>query len=268
MIDIRKCVNESKKLEEALKKNAESHKNYKTYTSMERALDLLLTGNVYLSNGSNWNDTKDKAQMQKKDAFGISFSYSTRENVAMWMLYGDQRAEKGAAINYLPSVIRALLSVEEIEAGNFDKAGKFCCIEKIGHRDVELFLTDIVYVDERKISKDDNKIKDSRKEENDLSSFVNITVQERHAIVDKEILTSNRNIFCKAYPWAYENECRLITRLKRSYQLESEFSHIRLRIPQGLLRKMRNNRIIRSPKYAGTEYGEKSEITGEIDWEI
>ena len=73
-------------IENGLKNNAEAHRNYKLYTSMGNALGIILTGHLYISNGENWNDVPDRNQMQEKDSFGLCFSCSTVENIAMWML--------------------------------------------------------------------------------------------------------------------------------------------------------------------------------------
>jgi len=50
---------DSGKLACFLKKKAESSRNLKVYTSMERALGILVSGDIYLTPGSTWNDEED-----------------------------------------------------------------------------------------------------------------------------------------------------------------------------------------------------------------
>ena len=70
-----------KRIPEFLQDNGTRHINYKTYTSMEAALEFLLDGYLFVSDGSVWNDKADRNQMSDQKAYGKSFSFSTRENV-------------------------------------------------------------------------------------------------------------------------------------------------------------------------------------------
>ena len=97
---LKDMISTSSDLSEGLKQNGLSHVNYKNYTTIERAMDLLLSGYVYLCDGSAWNDTVDREYMKARKAYGMCFSYSTRESVAMWMLYGGNRGKTGAILNF------------------------------------------------------------------------------------------------------------------------------------------------------------------------
>ena len=73
-----------------LSKNGLQHRRYKMYTSMERALEILRSGNMYFSTGRNWNDLQDRELMSRGRQYGGCYSWSTVENIAMWMLYGAE----------------------------------------------------------------------------------------------------------------------------------------------------------------------------------
>ena len=49
-----------------------------------------------ISNGANWNDVNDRTLMEANNAYGLCLSCSTRENIAMWMLYGANHGKEGA----------------------------------------------------------------------------------------------------------------------------------------------------------------------------
>ena len=124
-----------------------SHRSYKCYTSMDRALAFLLDGHLYLGNGDRWNDVRDRRFMKGKGAYSMCFSYSTDESMAMWMLYGADRGRNGAVIDFLPSVIKTALEVSSLEVGKFDSSNQFKCITPITktNNDFKIFLTDVVY---------------------------------------------------------------------------------------------------------------------------
>ena len=62
-------ISTSEELDGLLKHNGKLHKNYKMYTSMEQAMSFLLSGNLYLTNGSNWNDKDDRELMKIRNTF-------------------------------------------------------------------------------------------------------------------------------------------------------------------------------------------------------
>lgn len=66
-------ISTSEELDGLLKHNGKLHKNYKMYTSMEQAMSFLLSGNLYLTNGSNWNDKDDRELMKIRNTFAKSF---------------------------------------------------------------------------------------------------------------------------------------------------------------------------------------------------
>lgn len=246
-------------LEKGLKENGGSHKNYRMYTSMDRALEFLLSGVLILGDGQKWNDKLDRNNMKRKEAFAACLSYSTSENIAMWMLYSGDNGKNGAVLNFFPSVIKAFTKLETIELGRFeddknqDKTSKeFKASYELSaaSKDFKVFLTDVVYIEE-------------------LKNKVRLSYSGNYKSVDREML-AHKDIFFKKYPWSYEQECRLVVRLSDEWQMkavENDLSNVRLKLPKDVLAKMKEDRLIRSPIYSGlVGYGVKSSLTGEVDW--
>ena len=148
MITLKEMIIKNIPLSEGLKKNGEQHRSYDMYTSMERALGVLLNGEIFLSNGANWNDVNDRYLMDIKKSYALCLSCSTRENIAMWMLYGAEHGKKGAMLKLYPSVMKELVNVETIELGKFKGNGTFSVgYELKNKKDFEAYLTDVVYTD-------------------------------------------------------------------------------------------------------------------------
>lgn len=247
-------VKDSNMLSKALQKNGEAHTNYKAYMPMERALSFLLTGDLYLSNGAKWNDKNDREQM-KESFFARSFSYSTSENIAMWMLYGGNRGKNGAMLNFYPKIIKEALNTSVLTIGKFGTDGIFeeCPEYKVVRKDnFDIFITDVIYFE---------NLKDDK---------VNITLADEHVVVKKAII-DHADIFSKKFPWSYEKECRLVVCLSDAIikDIPKDYDTVRIKISEPLLKKMRNNRLFRSPIYQnGTDYGVPSKLTGEVEWDI
>ncbi|MCQ2496025.1 MAG: hypothetical protein MJ131_05480 [Lachnospiraceae bacterium] len=247
-------ISDSNSLAKALRFNGGLHQNYKVYTSMERALAFLLTGKIYLSDGQKWNDKEDRISMNEKKVYGHSFSCSTKENIAMWMLYSGEHGKKGAVIDFLPSVIKSILDIDTVELGLFDGNGQFDKKYKLKKTDgsFDLFMTDVLYVDLCK-----NKAK--------------ITVRNDHATVNPPILVHD-DIFCKNYAWSYEVESRLVLRLSdeiNKIAQNEKLTSIRITLPDKYLNRMRKDRLIRSPLYTeGVETGRLSELNKNVIWDI
>lgn len=248
------CITNATVLAKALKKNGKSHKSYKSYMSMERALGFLLSGDLFLFDGSNWNDMDDIRKMEGKKVFGKSFSYSTCENVAMWMLYGDQGGKKGAMLDFLPSVRDEIIKTQIIDIGIFTEKGKFKKFETLNaeKNEFEIFFTDMLYYEELSNGK------------------VRLTLADEHCTTQDKVL-NHPDIFCKEYPWAYEKECRLVVKLSEEWanRIKRENLYVtRIKVSEKSLNKMRNNRLIRSPIYEnGVENGVPSTLTGDVKWD-
>lgn len=254
MRKLKDCVGSSRALSEALQENGATHKNYKTYTSMERALGLLQSGQLYLFDGSKWNDTCDQKAMKIKGTFAKSFSWSTTENIAMWMLYGGSKGKKGAMLNFYPSTIEELMSLKNIDLGSFEVNGKFKVANTLSAPDdYKIFVTDVIYTEDCKNEK------------------VKLTLGDDHITASKTVLDDN-NIFCKKYPWSYERECRLVVDLSETWKeqaVRDKLNCVRLTISEPSLRRLRADRLIRSPIYSnGTDNGKPSLLTGDVEWDL
>ena len=265
-------VADSEILSKNLKHNSLLHRNYKLYTSTEIAFAFLVDGYLMLSDGTMWNDTPDSKQMKSKMAYGKCFSWSTRENIAMWMLYGDRCGKNGVALSFLPSVLKSICDVEEIEIVRVIPGESVQLINTIRKEtDYDLFFTDVIYEDA--VSK---------------GEFI-ITYNEQHEKVKDEIL-NHEDIFRKRYEWKYENECRLIVKptdsgiakinkAKDTVKAENEkraaevpgsrngYVTLRLKVPK--YRELTEGRFIRSPVYQGKAlYGVQSALQGQVNWEL
>ena len=270
MIKLKDMVTDSNALAEGLKNNGKCHQNYKIYLPMERALSFLLSGNLYLSTGDRWNDLTDQALMDFKNVYARCFSCSTRENIAMWMLYSGNLGKNGAALNFLPSVMQDILH-SKISLGRFEK-GRFNPVYKdieSDKKNFDIFLSDVLYVDEC-FSKEKRDILKEKARHEDKDA-VKITLGDEHVTVDNSII-DHEDICIKNISWSYERECRLVVRLKQRWCLKAKeegLNTIQIRLSAESLRKMNKDRLIRSPIYQGlAEDGKDSELTGTVKWNL
>ena len=254
MMTLKEMIQNNIPLSEGLKINAKQHRSDDMYTSMERALGILLNGEIYLSNGATWNDVNDRYLMDSKKSYAICLSCSTRENIAMWMLYGAEHGKKGAMLRLYPSVMKDLVNVDTIELGKFNKDGKF----SIGHvlknkKDFEAYLTDVVYTDPCNGGK------------------VRITEGESHITVDESVL-EDPEVFHKNYAWSYEKECRYVIKLKEKWNVTAKkegLTFVRVKMSNSSIKKMSEDRLVRSPVYSGgVAFGVCSALLGDVDWNL
>lgn len=249
---LKESVKDSEDLAQMLKDNGERHQNYKIYTSMERALSFLITGHFFLTNGEKWNDSNDREQLKKKELYSTCMSWSTKENVAMWMLYGRST---GALLNFYPSVLKEILACEKVSLGYFAETGIFVKQETLfkASGDYEMFLSDVIYFDECEGNK------------------VRLSVGEDHVTAEKSLLW-NKDIVSKNYAWSYERECRLSLRLSDACKIRINMESLKavcIDVSEPALRKMRIDRLIRSPIYSGgAEAGLESDLSGSVKWSI
>ena len=232
----------------ALKQKGINHKSYKFYTSMKNACKFRENGYIYLSNGQNWNDIVDRDQMTEKRVYGKCFSYYSKENIAMWMLYGENGGKEGAMIELNKQHINNILNCISVDLGSFQGAVGYVASKTLQKGEFEIFFSDIIYTDE---SKSNNKYC--------------ITLADDHANVHKKIL-NNQDIFCKDYAWSYERETRLIIRPLGKHKndpLNSQYSYARIKIP------LENIRIVRSPIYSGKiNIGNYSYLNNKVSWDL
>lgn len=234
-----------------LQENGCQHRRYKMYTSMERALGILFSGNMYFSNGHTWNDLQDRKLMERCHQYGGCFSWSTVENIAMWMLYGGECGKKGAMLDFPQSIMLELLKSENIELGFFEK-GEFVPKATLSAgKDFTIGLTDVVY--SQFSSKGDK---------------VTLTLGDEHIIVPADML-DHEEIFHKYYAWAYEHECRLIIHINQDIMTGQEMPPIaRIHLSDAALRTMKGN-LYRSPVFNGSsDLGQPSKLYQQVEWSL
>lgn len=253
MNNLKDIITDSAALAAGLRANGELHISYKMYTSIERALAVIVTGEIFLSNGSRWNDTYDREMMKAKNSFGVCMSCSTSENIAMWMLYSGEHGKRGAMLDFPRSVMTDILKSRTLELGTFNSRGTFEAKHELTGDDFEIFLTDVLYTDECK------------------NGRLNVTLRDDHATVDKKVL-KNKDIFHKNYGWSYEKECRLIVKLSDDMTAAANKEHlgaVRIKLSPASKRKMSEDRLYRSPVFAGgVSAGKESALTGGIEWDV
>lgn len=266
MKDLKSLIGKMDDLEAGLMHNGLRHQNYKVYTSMDKALQFMLTGELYFSDGSYWNDVLDREQMALKESYALCTSFSTKENVAMWMLYADNRGKNGVVINLPNRIVKQLVNVQELQICKVSRGYKDEIKEIVPKDDFfSVYCTDILYTSE--IKTDSTRIK--------------IYCNGENQTVSKSWLKCNR-IFSKKYEWKYENESRIviepskylldkIKKHKKSIEEENKTnktdSYLVLKLKIPLSRKFKEDRIIRSPVYEGSiSYGEDSALINEIIW--
>lgn len=253
MEKLKDMIKDSNTLEKGLRKNGSSHMSYKLYTSIERALAIIVTGELYLSNGASWNDINDRDLMKAKNSYAMCMSCSTSENIAMWMLYSGKHGKQGAMLDFSRSVMNEILKSEVIELGKFNTRGTFEPIHMLYKDDFEIFLTDVLYIDECKDGK------------------VIVTFRDEHVTTEKKVL-KGKDIFYKNYGWSYEKECRLTVRLSDdafAVSCAEKLGAIRIRLSPPAMKKMNAERLYRSPIFVGgVSVGKESALTGGIEWDL
>ena len=257
MKKLREMKTSPEALRNGLRENALRHRNYNMYTAMDRAMCLILTGNLYISNGQTWNDKLDREIMQKHAAFGICMSCSTIESMAMWMLYSGDKGKNGALVRFSPSIINEIVESLTVELGGFDGCGKFIqnpLVLSRKDKHFDIYMTDVIYTDIQK----------------ENPAMLLASLGEDHEYMDWRLL-EEAGVFHKHYAWSYEKECRLIVELSPEIQTkaaEKGFNTIRITLSEASRRALKE-RVVRSPVYAGkTDFGKVSTLNGNVDWKL
>ena len=163
-------IKDSNSLQQYLEERAKKHRNLKYYSDKERIEHICTENRITLSDGEYWNDLIDKNHFQDDcfyHHFGICFSFSVSENVAMWMLYADP---DGCMIDFDQTFIDEMVSYHfSIEIGYYE--GKSFVREQTFDRfsnGIKMRFMDIVYYAES--TKDTNCYYVKRSDES--SSFI------------------------------------------------------------------------------------------------
>ena len=194
-------------ISEYLKTTAKKHSNYRHYSNY---IDNILNSrSLYLSDGSKWEDRIDSNNFTKlvdnKANYGLCFTYSMSESVAIWKLY----APKGAMLNLTKSMMDKIIeNTDEVKLGQFID-GDFVTIHTCRVNKEDVFCIDMLYYDtipsERKEYKQNDGEKNYRVRHSD----------EPLAYIEKTLIQRMEHVK-KCMPWSYEKECRLVIRLDKS----------------------------------------------------
>ena len=243
------------KLRRYLETCGKKHNYYKFYSKFSTILKVQTSKKIILSDGSNWNDKIDRELFNKPENtyknYGMCFSCSQDENVAMWMLYGG--IDKcGGMIDFTKTAMNNILSVQSVIAGRLDENGNFIEKKSLTREQYKLFCIDVVYYI------------------NDKGEFYITKAYDRKAKINKTIL-DKLSVCKKSYPWQYENECRLICTVKKS-SLDDECSHVCIDL-NGLHLGQSLKRVYYGPCFPPSKIDSsnqiiKSKLYGSIDWSL
>lgn len=239
-------------LMEYLHRKALAHKTYRVYTNADYFNSWVREDGLFLSDGATWNDVQDRELFRNSDEekrFGICFSFSISENVAMWMLYGGMK-HRGVVIPFKRSEINRIREANTIQFGKWEgnvfKIYKSLSAEEDEYR---FELIDMIYYGDAK----DGGYYDIKRSDERVNG-VPIS------------LIDSIEFAKKAYPWAYENECRFIVHVKRG-AIEG-YNGDTVRIPLNGLYTEISQRVICSPNYEGEPIFLSSSLKGKIDWDL
>lgn len=236
-----------------LSQKAVHHKYYKYYAPKHYIDTILREEAVFLSDGENWNDVRDKERLNDDNRykrFALCLSYSCSENVAMWMLYAGN---DGCMIDYPQKVITAILNSDCVYAGAFSReTGTFETQISIGLDGFRIDAYDVVYFAEAK--KEPNTFYYVKRSDESSSEF-------RRDIIEK--LSYQK----KTLPWSYENECRIVVSVdKQKYKKIAQIHSLKITMPKGIQKEL-INRTYQSPNSNVLEY-QPSKMAGLINWNL
>lgn len=186
-------------LENYLNYKAKRHNYYKYYSKRKYIYSIINECRIFLSNGENWNDKLDSSGFQKdtdKINFGMCFSVSKSESIAMWLLYSGN---DGAMINFDRNTINSIVESEKIEVGYFDSE-KFVNLAELNQDQFEIILSDVIYYGDSK--------------DGDTYTYYVKRSDEVQEAFPATILNGLR-LFKKKCSWSYENECRIVVSINR-----------------------------------------------------
>lgn len=243
-------------LYDQLGKKSSRHRHYRHYLGEDRARQILSERAIYLTDGSSWNDTFDRERfnpslLASEKRFGACMSYSSSENIAMWMLYGG-RDGKGAMIDFDEKTLRSANNNTSFECGYFDE-GVFVPCKELNSKDVSFNLVDIIYF--RLIKDSDMQLEMKRPAEG-----------ERWVGVTKE-LWSTMSPLSKHDSWSFEQEVRFIASINIDL-LGKHRSKIKcIKIPLQFEDNFEDERVFSSPISNEGSFRD-SELSGTVDWDL
>ena len=207
--ELKKCNN----VDPSSKAKAFTDKTFWYYTSMETAVSILTSNNVWVRSINEMND-KSEAELHSTDGsriHALCFCNSSTEKIPMWYLYSGMLG-KGISIGFTPGNLLDLLKSLQTVKGIDKETHNVFCLKK--GEDFDLELGWIFYAVPSGRIKYKGKwfqLKDS------LLSF------------------TQGNYFVKDYPWEYEKEFRLVFKNKTSFVLD----HLEIEILESCKRKLK-----------------------------
>lgn len=238
---------------------AKNHNYYKYYSNLTRIeSNFIRDKSFFLSNGNMWNDRNDYIRFNPPNSdkmrFGMSFSFSKSESVAMWMLYGGTQLN-GAMIDIPPTLIRSVLkNVDVIELGYFNDDHEFCVIENLTKDCYSILVQDVLYFGDSKA--DVNQYYYVKRSDNSFDC------------ADKQII-SDYSVIRKRTAWSYENETRLIVSVNKS-AIKSTRDELIIKIQfNDFYDEPLDGRIRLSPNYNSDnrDYS-RSYLSAELEWDL
>ena len=256
---------DGKDLADYLRQKASRHSHFKFYSGYRAIESICDRDCIFLSDGKNWNDPIDCQNMQNDENFynfGICFSFSVSENVAMWLLYSK---DDGCMIDFDKDSISQMMSVKSVELGVFGDNREFVPNQVLSVKDdgIRIQLVDMVYYGEPE--DDEHRSRD----------YYVRRSRETNKLFDRRVLDGCR-LYSKQLPWSYENECRLIVSVPRK-ALDDDKSGLYLKIEfdKSIIPKLRKEkRIYNSPNASNVNedplYSKntKSKLSGRINWKL
>ena len=167
----------------------------------------------------------------------------------MWVVYSkkkDGQFVRGAMIPFSKNMINNIVNhnKNEIEYGSFID-GEFKTKGKT--KDFRLEICDVIYYDQN--SKD--------------NSLYDIKRGDSKTECKKEFIDSLPYVK-KYYPWNYENECRLIVKIKSS-EVDNNVNAVKLVLPEDVIKSMKKN-CVSSPLCKNDSDMKDSTLMGQLEF--
>lgn len=250
-------IDRTESLRMYLEEKGKWHVHYRHY-SLEETLKAIFDNNsLVLSDGSSWNDKEDQkrfnSDLTNGDSvnFGVCFSFSYSESVAMWFMYAG-KAKTGGCLQLSRYDIHKICtqSVPRI-VDNKEKTK----VEKILSKgEYSIKTSDVVYQGKKN---SDNRIRLSH-------------LGDNSAVADASVIEGLKEVV-KNESWSYENECRLIVTVRKE-AIPREYlgnCSIMLPLPVDTIKKLAQ-KMVKAPYYCSDGFlkdKRESSLTGEIDSE-
>ncbi len=191
-----------------LKTEAKTHKYYHHYTNLDSVLKIIETKSLLLSRSDIMNDQQELEKIDIslndwKKIYSMSFTYGTKENMALWGLYSIPY-EIGARISFIGSELRTIVKNNSNNLLYFNQGHT----EEI-KGDKELNLYEILYVSDA-----------NRKKEYDYKYMIKDKTYYSNEYIGASLnkIGNPKDLAgtMKNEAWSYEQEVRLRLKLNKN----------------------------------------------------